>query len=54
MTQKFIKVKCEKIKSGEHAGWWCATVVGMGVYAPTKEGARRQLANVMLCSNAKS
>lgn len=48
MSNQFLKVKYEKIKSGEHAGWICATILGMGVYAPTKEAARRQLKNIAL------
>ncbi len=36
-------MKVERITSGEHAGWWCASQWGIGVYSGIREVAIRQL-----------
>ena len=45
-----IKIRCRIVPDGEHKGWWMASLIGLGVSAPTKEGARRQLKTILSCA----
>lgn len=42
-----LKIKTELISSGEHAGWWCASYNGLGVFSPIKEVAISSLRNLL-------
>ena len=52
MTKKFIdeRIVCERLTSGQHAGWWCAELLGLGIFAPSKLEAIASLKNVLYCA----